>query len=487
MSGLGLAPFQALVKQRCGLQFEGDGQAKLAQALQERCAALGLAQAAYLPYLERSAGEFQELVNLLTINETYFFREPEQIRLLVQRLVPRLLARGSGQGRLRILSAGCSTGEEPYSLAIALLEQYGDAAAQSFTLLGADIDSRALARARAATYSDFSFRGVPEALRQRHFERTRAGWRLAPAVRRLVEFHECNLLAPPQAPALQGCDVIFFRNVSIYFDLPTRQRIQQHLAQLLKDDGILVIGVAETLANNLGVLPLVEEDGLFYFAKGQPPLLPPAGRQDARPAPWARAAPPRPPVPPQPLTLPEGWMSAPERTPGQAALAQARQDVQDKRYAAALPQLDAVLADAPEHTEARLLKAYVLLERKEFDAAAALAHAVLEAHAWSVDACMLLGLAAKWSGSADEAMRWFRQAIYAHHACWPAHYFLADLQRASGALEQARRTWRVVLQLLSGAAPDTGIRHLPLDLPASEIRFLCTRHLAQAGAGAAQG
>ncbi|WP_042422116.1 CheR family methyltransferase [Comamonas granuli] len=483
MSRLDLAPFQALVKQRCGLQFDGDGQAKLAQALQERCAALGLAQEAYLSCLERSAGEFQELVNLLTINETYFFREPEQIRLLVHRLVPRLLARNGGQGRLRILSAGCSTGEEPYSLAIALLEHYGEAAAQWFTLVGADIDSRALARARAATYSDFSFRGVPEALRQRYFERTRQGWRLAPAVRRLVEFHECNLLDPPREPALQGCDVIFFRNVSIYFDLPTRRRIQQHLAQLLKDDGILVIGVAETLANNLGVLPLVEEDGLFYFAQGQPPLLPPASVPEPRPAPSARAAPP--PVPPPPLTLPEGWVSAPQRTPGQAALAQARQAVQDKRYAAALPQLDAVLADAPEHTEARLLKAYVLLERKEFDAAMALARAVLEAHAWSVDACMLLGLAAKWSGSADEAMRWFRQAIYAHHACWPAHYFLADLQRAGGALEQARRTWRVVLQLLSGAAPDTGIRHLPLDLPASEIRFLCTRHLAQAGAGAA--
>ena len=135
MNALDLAPFQALVKERCGLQCEGDGQAKLAQALQERCTHLRMAPMAYYQQLVRSGAEFQALVNLLTINETYFFREPEQIELLVQRLAPRALARHAGRAPVRILSAGCSSGEEPYSLAMALLEKYGDSAAQLFELL----------------------------------------------------------------------------------------------------------------------------------------------------------------------------------------------------------------------------------------------------------------------------------------------------------------------------------------------------------------
>jgi chemotaxis protein methyltransferase CheR len=500
MNALDLAPFQALVKERCGLQCEGDGQAKLAQALQERCAHLRMAPMAYYQQLVRSGAEFQALVNLLTINETYFFREPEQIDLLVQRLAPRALARHAGHAPVRILSAGCSSGEEPYSLAMALLEKYGDSTAQLFELVAGDIDTDALAKARAGVYGDFSFRGVSDAIRQRYFEPHPQGQRLREDVRRLVRLYPLNLLDSEAPQAVQDCDIIFFRNVSIYFDAATRRRIQQNLARLLRGDGVLVIGSAETLANDLGVLRLVEEAGLFYFTPGPAPQ---AGGADSAwqwpPAPVPM--PPRAPAPPPaPLRLPTGWgdlpellaqpqalarANAPAESPAEApaalALAQARQAVQDKHYAQALPLLDAALAAQPGSAEARLLKAYVLLERKDFDTAQALAQQVLDADPWSVDACMLLGLAAKWRGQGGEAIRWLRQAIYAHHACWPAHYFLADLLREGGALEQARRSWRVVVQMLSGATPpQAGLRYLPLELPAHEIRFLCERQLAQA-------
>lgn len=492
MNALDLAPFQALVKERCGLQCEGDGQAKLAQALQERCTHLRMAPMAYYQQLVRSGAEFQALVNLLTINETYFFREPEQIELLVQRLAPRALARHAGRAPVRILSAGCSSGEEPYSLAMALLEKYGDSTAQLFELVAGDIDTEALAKARAGVYGDFSFRGVPDAIRQRYFEPHPQGQRLREDVRRLVRFYPLNLLDSEAPQPVQDCDIIFFRNVSIYFDAATRRRIQQNLARLLRGDGVLVIGSAETLANDLGVLRLVEEAGLFYFTPGPAPQddgADSAWQWPPAPAPKPQRAPA---PPPAPLQLPKGWGDLPELlaqapapagAPAEApaALAQARQAVQDKHYAQALPLLDAVLAAQPGCAEARLLKAYVLLERKDFDTAQALAQQVLDADPWSVDACMLLGLAAKWRGQGDEAIRWLRQAIYAHHACWPAHYFLADLLRESGALEQARRSWRVVVQMLSGATPpQAGLRYLPLELPAHEIRFLCERHLAQA-------
>jgi chemotaxis protein methyltransferase CheR len=477
-----LSPFRVLVKERCGLLFEGDSTNKLRHALDERMAALASSPVAYYALLQGNDGEFQALVNLLTINETYFFREPEQIRLLVDHLAPRFLAAHDGKAPVRILSAGCSSGEEPYSLAMALLDKYGTSVAQLFAFAGGDIDSSVLAKARNARYTDFSFRGVPNEIKQRYFDKDRWGHVLKEQVRSLVSFHELNLLSNDFPAALHDFDIIFFRNVSIYFDAPTRKIIQRNLAALMKEDGILIIGTAETLANDLGVLPQVEENGLFYFVKGKPPL-PTASTPVVRPVFNALTAPL--PLAPQPipLSIPLVPMPAPPTALPVANFDLARQLTCDKRYDEALPLLDAVLGESPEHTAARLLKAHALINRRDFAAAEALAQRVLAADTWSIDALLLLGLAAKWRKQTAEAIRCFKQAAYTRHECWPAHYYLADLYRHSGEQELARRAYRVVIQLLSGNEPDTGIQHIPLGLPAGEIRFLCEHQLAKLPGG----
>lgn len=483
---LNLPPFQALIKARCGLLFEGDsGAEKLMQALQERMAALGLLTAAdYHTKLLTNETEFQALVSLLTINETYFFREPEQIHLLVERLVPRFLVARGPQVPLRILSAGCSSGEEPYSLVMALMEKYGESTSRLFEFVGGDIDQTVLTKARLGRYSDFSFRGVPAAIRQRYFDTIQRDNLLKPQVKSQVKFVELNLLADFFDPALHNFDIIFFRNVSIYFDTPTRKIIQQKLASLLQPDGVLVIGTAETLANDLGVLGLVEEDGSFYFAKnpstasggiGGVLMRPPKSTSfNALTSPF-HAPLDMPPVSP---TLPIQVLPTTQAQPD-AALAQACQLIQDKRFDEALLQFDAVLTIEPDHVEVLLLKAHVLINRRDFAAAHMLAERVLSADVWSVDALVLLGLAAKWRDQITDAIRWFKQAAYARNECWPAHYYLADLYRTSGDFVLARRAYRVVLQLLSGAKPDIGIRYVPLGLPAAEVRFLCEHQLAK--------
>lgn len=262
---------------------------------------------------------------------------------------------------------------------------------------------------------------------------------------------------------------------------------------MLRDEGVLVIGLAETLANDLGVLPLVEDAGLFYFAKGplDGPLHQAAQPSHAGPAalvlrtPAAQPASAVPSAPPPPLSLPQGWALPPSAaapaaaSSWESALTQARQLVREKDDAAAWPLLQAVLAAQPQHPEAQVLHAYVLLERKEFTAAQAVAQQVLERDAWNVDACLLLGLAAKWQSQAAVAIRWLRQALYAQPGCWPAHFFLADLLRAQGALEQACRSWRVVLQQAAAPEAETGIRYLPLALSVQEARGVCERLLAQ--------
>ncbi len=138
-----------------------------------------------------------------------------------------------------------------------------------------------------------------------------------------------------------------------------------------------------------------------------------------------------------------------------------------------------MLGAEPGNAEALSLKAHVLINRKDFAAAEVLARGVLAVDAWSVDALLLLGLAAKWRLQPEAAIRWFKQAVYARHECWPAHYYLGDLYRSLGDNELARRAYRVVIKLLCANEPDTGIKYVPFGLPTGEIRFLCEHQLAK--------
>jgi chemotaxis protein methyltransferase CheR len=179
------------------------------------------------------------------------------------------------------------------------------------------------------------------------------------------------------------------------------------------------------------------------------------------------------------LTLPDSWAVTP--VPAVPAFQELKNLVQEKRYDEALPLLDLLLGHIPGHQEAMLLKSHVLLNRKQFDAAVSAANDVLESESWSIDAFILLGLAARWSGQPEEALRWFKQAAYACHTCWPAHYYLADHYRLTGATEQARREYRIVLQLLSSNPEDTGIKVVPVGLPVAEIRLLSEHQLTKLG------
>jgi chemotaxis protein methyltransferase CheR len=493
-----LEPFQTLIKQRCGLILEGIGEEKLATVLEQRIIVTRLSNSAeYYFHLQGSSDEFQDLVNLLTINETYFFREVEQLHLLTERLVPRLLVQRADNRPLRILSAGCSTGEEPYSLVMALREKYGDEVSSLFSFIGGDIDTQALAKARSGCYNEFSFRGVAADIKARHFDYDDWVYRLKDEIRNRVEFHEMNLFADEFPAALHGCDIIFFRNVSIYFDTPTRRIIQQNLASLLNDNGYLMIGTAETIANDLGVLPLVEEDGLFYFSKGQHSAFVPAAApvfDFSRPVVSKMAASEHHrKLPDTPivsggtpvgslLPTPEGVESTAALLDSCVSIDEVQQQCSAKRYDEAMAMIAVLLERNPYDVSSLLLKAHIQLNRKEFELAETSARQALQTDPWSIDALVLLGLAAKWREFTEEAVRWFKQAVYARHECWLARYYLAELYRTGGETDKARREYRGVLQLLSqSTVPDNGIRVLPLGVVHSELRFLCSHQLAKLG------
>lgn len=495
-----LKPFKILLHERSGLLFEGPDEDKLARAIASRVQADQYAGTSeYYQKIKTDETAFQSLINELTVNETYFFREPEQIRLLVEKLVPRLMDRLNPpkpiQKPIQIFSAGCSSGEEPYSLAMALWQKYGSAASQWFKITGGDIDSHILEKARIGVYSAFSFRGVPDEIRECFFDETHRTWRIKSHIRGMVDFCRVNLLTPVSFNKASTCDVIFFRNVSIYFDAPTRRLIQNNLSTLLKDDGILIIGTAETLANDLSVLPLVAEDQLFYFVKGQA-LLPPAavegerlkvegerigGREQVAGDRSDEAV----------SNLVSNRKSAREqktsRAPTSSLLARPEPQPQDlirlateKRFAELEAVIKQILSVDAEHCAGLLLKAYLNLNRRKFEGAAAAARQVLAQNNWSVDALLMLGQIAKWQNQPNQALKYFKQAVYACPQCWPAHFYLAEQHKHREDLATARRSWRTVLHLLdTDTDPRAGLQVIPLDLPPSETRFLCEHYLAR--------
>lgn len=185
------------------------------------------------------------VIDALTINETSFFRMPAHFQALAELLPELATRRRTGildRPRLRLWSAACSTGEEPYSMAMTVLAQ-GDRSL-STEILATDLCQQALAKARAGAYSDWRLENLPAGYREAYFETAESGIRVKPAVRELLRFQSHNLKAPPP-PGLW--DVIFCRNVMIYFDNAFREALLQRLYDVLAPGGVLFVGEGETL------------------------------------------------------------------------------------------------------------------------------------------------------------------------------------------------------------------------------------------------
>ena len=188
----------------------------------------------------------QEVVEALLNNETYFFRDPAYFEALAQRVLPDLAAKRAGQRHLSIWSAGCSTGQEVFSLAMLFAEQADRWAGWTVEILGTDISSRAIDAARRGCYSQFEIqRGLSVGRMLTFFEETERGWRTTDRMSRLTRFNRHNLLDP--VPSAAPFDLILCRNVLLYFDAPIRRLAFDRLAEAITPDGWLMLGAGETV------------------------------------------------------------------------------------------------------------------------------------------------------------------------------------------------------------------------------------------------
>jgi chemotaxis protein methyltransferase CheR len=240
------------IEQHCGIWFRDDLGYLLERRLAPRLEVLGLpdytAYHRFLRFDPNRLAEFEAVVDVLTTNETYFWREPQQLKAFEREVLPMLAAGLEGTRRLRILSAGCSTGEEAYTIA-AIVRDSGRFAGWDVEVVGVDIARRVVDAARAGAYRDHAFRS-PDSERMRRWFRFRGGrWLVDEEIRRLVRFEQANLVDPGALAALGRFDAVFCRNVMIYFDVPARQRVLRTFHRALREGGFLLLGHAESLLN----------------------------------------------------------------------------------------------------------------------------------------------------------------------------------------------------------------------------------------------
>lgn len=416
-----LAGFERWLKETMGLDASTIGPTIVDRALRERMAAVGSADlAGYWQALRASPLEQQELIEAVVVPETWFFRDREAFAALAQRFGPG----GAGERapeRLRLLSLPCSTGEEPYTMAMAMLD--AGLSGERLAIDAFDISERALAKARRAIYGNNSFRGSDLRYRERHFSPVPGGWQLGAAARQRVDFRQGNVLDIGFLPGEAVYDAVFCRNLLIYFDPPTQARTVAVLDRLLRPDGLMFVGPAETgLMLSLGFvsaqLPMA-----FAFRKPGATDAATAGAA-AAPAPARTAKPAT--AKPATATPASGKRAGPPAAAGPATAA-------PRPRAAPRPTAAAPAADAsPLQTAQRAA------DDGRFDEAIAICQAQLREHGPSVEPLYLLGLVYGAIGQATRAEDSFRKALYLDPAHEETLMHLALLLDAKGDAAGAR-------------------------------------------------
>jgi chemotaxis protein methyltransferase CheR len=267
---------------RTGLGFGIDARFTLERRLRERLAVLNLASFSeyyhYLRFNPHSDAEWDEAIDLLTTNETYFFREAHQLRAFSEEILPMLVDLTRGRRRLAVWSAGCSTGEEAYTLAILIDQSRLFPAAQGIfdpsaagqetwdvRVYGSDISRRCVAAARRGVYGDGAFRTTPPNIQSAFFHPHPDGWRVAEPIRQMCHFGQMNLLHEDRSRVLGRADAIFCRNVLIYFDAHARRQVIDTLYERLYPGGVLLLGHSESLLNVSTAFELLHlKDDLVY-------------------------------------------------------------------------------------------------------------------------------------------------------------------------------------------------------------------------------
>lgn len=434
-----------LLSDTAGLVFDHARRESMGYSVAERLRDCGLRDVdAYLRRLDDPA-ELQRLVDEVTIQETHFFRNPPQVRALRSHVLPELLAHARGNGRrLRIWSAGCSTGEEPYSVAMLLHELLPAGEDWDVKVLATDVSQRALAAAHTARYGARAVMNATPQELDRFFEPAPRGtYEVRAEVRRLVEFRHHNLVTEPVPfPPGEGIDLVLCRNVTIYFSRETTRSLMRRLHACLRDGGYLFLGHSETLwqvSDDFRLVSLGTGDAAAFVYR----------RLDA-PAPAAERR-----------AVLADRRTGEEHRPAERRLRPRR---------AERPAVVAVPPPAPPQADELVGQARAALAEGRYGEAVELAEQATGLEPLRGEAFYLRGLALVDLGDDDAALIDLRKAVYLEPRMGFAHFLLAGVLDRLGDRAACAREY--------AAAADT-LGLAPGDETAEELGGRSVRELAQ--------
>lgn len=395
-------PVVSYVVDRTGLSMDGPRRAEIRSRIAGAVAVTTGGDASeYRRLLERNGGEFQALVDILTIGETYFFREPGQLAVLRDEVLPE---RAGAAGGLRVWSAGCATGPEAYTLAF-LVEEAG--LSERARILATDLSERTLDVGRAGVYGRWSLRAITDRQRATYFEPVGQGFAVRPCFRRNVDFRQQNLLEPFD-PRLAAMDVVMCRNVLIYLTRDAVDQVARRLVAALKPGGWLFTAAADPHLEVEGLETVVTTAGLAYRrGPGRPrPARPARPTTPRATAPLGQQARRRPVSPVEARRAPE--RPDPVDAAGHAASVRALGDSGD--LAGAVLAASAAIEEFPTAPELRFLHAVALLEAGQPAEAAEAARAAVYLDPTLAVAHLVLGRAEAARQNRADARRSFRNA-----------------------------------------------------------------------------
>ncbi len=409
----------------------------LADAARERAAATGCMDlVAYVQALAagRLPGEWAALLPHVTIKESYCFRTPQHFARLAEVVLPRLVGRAGVSRSLRVWSAGCARGEEPATLAIVLAEAAA-LATWDWLVVGTDVDQHALDVARSGLFSERAVAQVPPFLLERYFSRRGPAFELAPALRRRIEYHAVNLVAEPLQVPHHPFDVVFLRNVLIYFRAESQRRVVAAVARALAPDGVLFVGPSETLWQLSDELEPEDLGDCFCYRRKMAP-----GKHG--PGPVARG-------PADGARRPRGTRGEDSGERGAATLPPGGREARERRRPApAAP--DRRASEPLVGTRERVDGAARLLAANQVEAAGEALAEVLRGDPANAAAHALEGLLHDLGGRPERAIASYRAALYLAPELFQARLLLADALRRSGNAQRAAGEYRQVLSSLAG-------------------------------------
>lgn len=423
----GLGALLARLRERTGIDVPSSRLAMSASAVRRAMAAAEVRDLdQYRALLDRDESAFDALVEEMTVGETYFFREPRQLAFLRDVAVPDIVGRRGPQHVVSAWSAGCASGEEPYSIAI-LLHEAG--LVGRTRVVGTDLSRRRLATARGGRYGKWSLRGVGPEVVSRYFRRAGTAWDLAPAIRSAVRFAHHNLADGADAAGIGGSlDLIVCRNVLIYLDAATIERIARQFVERLAIGGWLLLGASDPpLPNSLPCEVVMTTAGLAYrrvdrARRAAAPAKPPV--EYRRRASWVHTEPVRADDVPPARAVPEPRPAAepvPPRVVTAELLAEATHAYVTGNYAEAATTAERYLRAGGGSVEGWVTMVRALANAGRASAAALACAAALEAHPLCAELPVLQSLVLAELGEHAAAVEAARRAVYLDRELVVAH------------------------------------------------------------------